>query len=185
MSGLAQVLWVPGPLPSLNELLAGRAGGAGNSYARTKKKWTNDIALLAKAARLRPMTSARIRFVWHEKHRRRNPDNFSSGGRKLVLDALVMAGVLANDGWDEVAGFIDQWMVSSNAGVMVILEPCMVANRAVGGWSSGLVQGGSVVTRGDPGRKEVHPAKQGAPGSDEVSGPIHGGRGGQEGDGLD
>jgi hypothetical protein len=146
-----QVLWVPGPLPSLNQLLAGRSGGAHNPYAAIKKKWTADIAILAKAAKLRPMTAARLRFVWHEKHKRRNPDNFVAGGRKLVLDGLVTAGVLPNDGWAEIVGFVDLWLVSATPGVMVYLHPHDPSTEVVDKGLPGGSGGGGVFLRGNAG----------------------------------
>lgn len=127
MTGLAQVLFVPGPLHGQNEMLNAHGfggGGAGNGYAKAKKKWTDDIALLAKVNRLRPVPRVHLRFIWREKHRRRNPDNVAAG-KKLVIDGLVKAGILANDGWDEIASFTDEWHVGSPAGVTVVIEPAL------------------------------------------------------------
>lgn len=128
-----QVLWIPGQLPSLNDLLYAHGtggGGSGNSYARLKRKWTDDIALLARVGRLMPVECVRLRFTWREKDRRRDPDNVAGGGRKLILDGLVRAKVLKNDGWDEVAGFSDIWEIAAKPGVLVLLET-VVTNRGV------------------------------------------------------
>jgi hypothetical protein len=125
---VSQAFFVPGPLPGQNEMLNAHGqggGGAGNGYAQAKKKWTNDIALLAKVHKIRPVERAHLRFVWHEKHRRRNPDNIAAG-KKLVIDGLVKAGVLRNDGWDEVASFTDEWHVASPAGVTVFIESAVI-----------------------------------------------------------
>lgn len=46
-------------------------------------------------------------FTWYEKDKRRDHDNVSSFGRKVIQDALVECGTLADDGWDNVTGFID------------------------------------------------------------------------------
>ncbi len=45
------------------------------------------------------------------KNRRRDLDNISSFGRKVVQDALVSAGVLKDDGWKHVVGFSDRFDV--------------------------------------------------------------------------
>lgn len=144
MSTLAQVLFIPGPLPGMNEMLNAHGtggGGKGNGYARAKKKWTNDIALLAKVHKLRPMERVRLRFVWHEKHRQRNPDNIAAG-KKLVIDGLVVAKVLRNDGWDQIAGFVDDWRVGSPPGVLVIIEPVFVdSNVDRGGFARERAKG--------------------------------------------
>jgi hypothetical protein len=123
------VLWIPGPLPSLNELIAAAKGkgGRGYDYARLKRGWTDSIALLARAARLPRMERVFIRFTWRERDKRRNPDNVAAGGRKMVLDGLVTAGVLGNDGWGEVAGWSDAFEVSQGPGVLVTFEPVSAA----------------------------------------------------------
>ena len=109
----------------MNEMLDahGYGGGqAGNAYAKAKKKWTNDIALLAKVAKIQPVGRAHFRFIWHERNRQRNPDNISAG-KKMILDGLVTARVLVNDGWQQIAGWIDEFCVSRTPGVMVWIEP--------------------------------------------------------------
>lgn len=133
MTGLAQVFFVPGPLPGQNEMLTAHGyggGGAGNSYAKAKKKWTDDIALLARVHKIRPVPRAHLRFIWHERHRRRNPDNIAAG-KKLVIDGLVRAGVLKNDGWEEIVSFSDEWQVASPPGVTVVIEPAFADSRNV------------------------------------------------------
>jgi hypothetical protein len=110
------VLWVPGPLPGLNELIAAAkgAGGTGRAYSRLKRQWTETVWALAKEARIdkpgpfeRPVL---ITFEWVEKDRRRDPDNVAAGGRKLILDGLVEAGVLAGDGWRHIRAWNDRWV---------------------------------------------------------------------------
>lgn len=64
-----------------------------------------------------------ITFVWYEPNKRRDPDNISSFGRKIILDALVAAGVLQNDGWKQIAGFRDVFNVDkARPRVVVIME---------------------------------------------------------------
>lgn len=107
-------LWVPGPLPGLNELIAAAKSGRGrgNAYSRLKAEWTNVIVIHAKAARV-PAFSRRVfvTFEWVEKTRKRDPDNIAAGGRKLVLDALVKAGVLQGDGWKYLATWTDRFVL--------------------------------------------------------------------------
>jgi hypothetical protein len=125
---VTQELWIPGQLPSLNVMLADRAARAGNRYAKLKAKWTDDIALLARVAKLKPVARARFRFTWHERNRQRNPDNIVAA-RKLVLDGLVKARIMANDGWDQVAGFTDAWSVAGQPGVRVTIDEHVTAFR--------------------------------------------------------
>jgi hypothetical protein len=122
-------LWIPGPLPGLNELLdaAKGAGGRGMRYAKLKRGWTEAVWALANVARLRRFDGPVVlRFEWVERDRRRDPDNVAAGGRKLVLDGLVKAGVLAGDGWASVAGWSDAFSVEKRrAGVSVTISPAL------------------------------------------------------------
>lgn len=54
-----------------------------------------------------------IEFVWHEKTRRRDPDNIFSA-KKFLLDAMQTAGILEGDGQRHITGFTD-WLVQDKA----------------------------------------------------------------------
>ncbi|HET7037175.1 MAG TPA: hypothetical protein VFI42_15930 [Thermomicrobiaceae bacterium] len=118
-------LWIAGPMPGLNELIAAAkgSGGRGAGYARLKRAWTDTVWALAKSARLptfaRPVT---MHFQWCELHQRRDPDNIAAGGRKLVNDGLVKAGVLQGDGWRWITSWSDAWTVDARRpGVLVTI----------------------------------------------------------------
>lgn len=121
-------LWIPGPLPGLNELLAaaGGSGGRRAGYARIKRQWTETVWALARNAGIhRPgpfESQVEIDFEWMERDRRRDPDNVAAGGRKLALDGLVKAGVLMGDGWKHVHGWTDKFFVGSVPGVNVTIR---------------------------------------------------------------
>ena len=51
-----------------------------------------------------------LSFRWFEPNRKRDLDNIAFA-KKFVLDALVKEGVLANDGWEWVKGFTDEFFV--------------------------------------------------------------------------
>ncbi len=53
----------------------------------------------------------RMHYTWYEPNRRRDLDNVSSYGRKIIQDALVEVGVLKDDGWKQVTGFTDEFFV--------------------------------------------------------------------------
>jgi len=112
--------WIPGPLPGLNEMIAAAKSGrgAGNAYSRQKRVWTETCGLLAKASKVPPATRVQISFEWIESNQRRDPDNIAAA-RKFVLDGLVQAGLLPNDGWGEIAGFSDSFRVGAQPGVRV------------------------------------------------------------------
>ncbi len=48
-------------------------------------------------------------YHWHEPNQKRDKDNISSFGRKVIQDALVRAKVLHNDGWKDIVGFEDRF----------------------------------------------------------------------------
>jgi len=119
-------LWVPGPLPGLNELIAAAKGarGRGILYAALKRTWTDTVWAQAKSQRVHPFPGrVVIEFRWFERDRRRDPDNVAAGGRKLVLDGLVKAGVLKGDGWRFVQSWTDRFDVAADRpGVAVTLH---------------------------------------------------------------
>lgn len=102
------MLWVPGPLPSLNQLLDERARsfrrGATlwNGYSDLKRVWEERILLQARAQGFKPLRSGDFCYTFHEADRRRDPSNVSSGALKLIEDALVKGQLLINDGWASV-----------------------------------------------------------------------------------
>ena len=51
-----------------------------------------------------------IEYLWVEKDKRRDKDNIAFA-QKFVQDALVMAGILKNDGWNEIKGFTHDFAV--------------------------------------------------------------------------
>jgi hypothetical protein len=122
-------LFIPGPLPGLNELLAAAKSGhgRGNAYSRLKADWGQTVWAHAKAAKLRHFDGpASLLFVWREKNKRRDIDNVAGGGTKLVLDGLVKAGVLDGDGWRDVYSIEHRFQVDAKKpGVLVILGPAM------------------------------------------------------------
>ncbi len=119
---MTQRLWIPGPLPGMNEIIAAaKSGGKGRVYAAMKASHTSAVTLFARKARLKPIDFAVFGFDWHEPTRRRDPDNLMAGA-KFILDGLVKAGVIPNDGWDNVGGLVHCWTLSKNRGVHVTIE---------------------------------------------------------------
>ncbi len=106
-------------MPGLNELLAGsrNAKGSWNAYNQLKAKWMGQIRLQARSEK--PVGPAFFTFLFVEPDRRRDPDNLTSAGIKLIFDSLVEAEVLAGDGWAHVLGFTSYWQTGDSPGCLV------------------------------------------------------------------
>jgi len=86
---------IPGRLPGLNEIIAA-AKSHYAKYSTEKKERTEEVAWLAKQARLPKFEKACLVITWFEPDRRRDPDNIMAG-QKFILDGLVQAGTITND----------------------------------------------------------------------------------------
>jgi hypothetical protein len=115
--------FIPGPLPGLNEIIAAAkgCGGRGRAYSAMKATWTQTCALHALSSGLRRVDRVRLAFRWVERDRKRNPDNIAAA-HKFILDGLVTAKILDNDGWSQVAGWSDTFEVGKRPGVEVTVE---------------------------------------------------------------
>ena len=102
----------PGKLPSLNEFISAcnknpKAGGRMKWEDQNKVEWF--IRSQLRGVRIKkPVT---MLYSWYEPNRKRDLDNVSSYGRKVIQDALVHCGVLHNDGWKQILGFSDRFYV--------------------------------------------------------------------------
>ena len=117
-------LFVPGPLPGMNDIIAAAKGarGTGRVYSALKKRWNELVAALARAHQAPGFAGpVMIRFQWQEARRNRDPDNVAAA-KKFVLDGLVAAGVLEGDGWRHVAGFTDSWAIGRPGVEVTITE---------------------------------------------------------------
>lgn len=109
-----QALVIDGALPGLNEYISEERT---NRYrgAAVKKQWTDVVAAAAKKC-MTPIPEdcfpVTFQFQWYERNRKRDKDNVSAFGRKVILDGLVQAGILPNDNWNYVDGFQDEFYVN-------------------------------------------------------------------------
>lgn len=106
-------LVIPGRLPGLNEYIAAERT---NRYrAAAMKRDAERLVLLHTKKCLRKWRQTGrpvlMRYTWYEKDRRRDMDNISAYGRKVIQDALVKGGYLKGDGWQHVIGFTDSFAV--------------------------------------------------------------------------
>lgn len=108
-------LVIQGRFPGLNEYIDAERS---NRYkaAKLKSECENTVILAARSQLrgFRPKNAVRMDYTWVEKDRRRDKDNISSFGRKVIQDGLVKAKVLRNDGWNEIASYSDHFAVDKS-----------------------------------------------------------------------
>lgn len=122
------LLWVPGPLPGLNEIidacLSGKSittkGGKRfktNPWSPKKAKWGKTIGDLAHEQEFR-IDGTCWTYLCIEEERRRDKSNVLSGAMKVIEDALQDCKLLKNDGWKQVRDIVPYFAVGS-PGVLV------------------------------------------------------------------
>lgn len=89
---------IPGKLPTMNEIIAKSKQHYG-SYSKMKKISTQLVIDSAKG--LPVIGKADFVITWYCKNKRIDPDNLAAGV-KFLLDGLVDAGIMENDGWANV-----------------------------------------------------------------------------------
>lgn len=112
---MRHILIIHGRLENLNDYITACRS---NPHQGAKMKARNEQKVLAEIyeqlGRLRIRKPVRMIYRWYEKNRRRDLDNVSSFGRKVIQDALVQAHVLQNDGWKEIIGFSDEFYIDAH-----------------------------------------------------------------------
>lgn len=105
-------LIIPGRLPGLNDMTDAARRNRYES-AKMKKEYTELVAWCAKRARLPRFDRVDVTFTWLEPNRKRDKDNIMAG-QKFVLDGLVVAGVLTNDGWKQIGDVTHRFRVDKH-----------------------------------------------------------------------
>ena len=107
-------LTIPGRLPGLNDYIDATRQNRAKS-ARIKDETQQQIMwhIRSQMRGVKIEHPVHISFTWFEPDRRRDRDNISSFGRKVIQDALVAGGVLYDDGWDYVVSYSDDFAVDA------------------------------------------------------------------------
>ena len=105
-------LTIWGTLPGLNEFIDANRRNY-HAGAKLKKEAQFLVVLSARKCLKRWKATGPVwmTYRWYEPNRKRDKDNICAGGRKIIQDALVEAGVLKGDGWGEIAGFTDEFYI--------------------------------------------------------------------------
>lgn len=107
---------IKGKLPSLNEYIEAERT---NRHIAAKIKRETDQLICWQIKQMKPIKSKiRIRFIWHEETKRRDPDNVAFA-KKFILDAMQKTGKLKNDNPAWIAGFTDDFVYGNGQGVLL------------------------------------------------------------------
>ena len=105
-------LIISGRLDGLNKFIS--ANRSNSCAGNNMKKRNERVVKRAIESCLRGVkieNPVHMEYIWYERDMRRDLDNISSFGRKVIQDALVNAAVLKGDGWKYVVGFSDRFEV--------------------------------------------------------------------------
>ncbi len=123
--GTEQTFEIPGKLPGLNDFIEANRKNP-RAGARLKREYQESVMWAAKAARIKKFSApVHVHITYIEPNMRRDKDNISSGGRKIVLDALVKLGIIENDNWrwignKEDSGQSDSFKVNKNSPRVIV-----------------------------------------------------------------
>ena len=110
-------MFIEGKFTSLNEYIKAERT---NRYAGAKiKKTMTELAYLQCLNKPKFETPTTIRFIWHVKNKRVDPDN-TAFAKKFCLDGMVKAQIIPDDTFKHIKGFVDEFIVSDKEGVEVV-----------------------------------------------------------------
>ena len=115
-------LVIPGKLPNLNEFINAAKENI-YSYSNLKKKYQNTVSWYIKKQNIPFFKQVVVKITYYRPNRMEDIDNISSGGKKVIMDALVEMGTIKDDCWSVVRGFEESFEVDSdNPRTEVILK---------------------------------------------------------------
>lgn len=126
---MTQILRITFKMPNLNDWVGAMNT---NRYKGGKMKKDNErlVWLTIKSQKLkRVQNPVHISYEWHEANKRRDKDNVSAFGRKVINDALQTAGVLPNDNNVWVQGITETWVYGKDYGCIVTITEIERSNN--------------------------------------------------------
>ncbi len=136
MPSVKQYLWIPGPIPGLNQIIDaahtvyGHGKSRSSEYRKMKRAWGERVEAYARNQRFQPVESGSFSYLCIEKARTRDPSNVAGGAMKLIEDGLQDAELLANDGWKNILALELHWATGDTPGVVLGVTPCTAASVA-------------------------------------------------------
>lgn len=99
-------LVIQGELPDLNTIInkAKIKARKYQAYSQLKEKYTDLVAWSAIEQKVKKYKKIDLDIMFYCKNKRKDKDNIIAG-TKFILDGLVKAGIIKNDGWKEIGNF--------------------------------------------------------------------------------
>lgn len=108
-----QSFTIPGTLPALNAMI-GSAKAHWSVYRRERQGAVRKVRLFIRQARLKPVPPGmrvEIHTTFYAPNKRTDPSNLSAGLHKVAEDCLQAEGILINDGYNQIAGYVERFEV--------------------------------------------------------------------------
>ena len=102
---MEQKLIIKGGLAATNEII-NKNRTHYHAGAKQKKHNTNIVYYECLAQKLKPFTKQiDLNVIFYCKNKRKDKDNILGGAIKFILDGMIKAGIIVNDGWKEIGKF--------------------------------------------------------------------------------
>lgn len=102
-------------LPGLNDYLS-ECRKNPKAGARMKSDYQKiiDYAIRRQLGRIKIDKRIHISYTYYEADGRRDMDNIAGTAHKFIQDSLIECGVISDDGWKNISGFTDKFLVDKN-----------------------------------------------------------------------
>lgn len=111
-----ETLIIKGDLPTMNEIVdaAKKETFKYRPYAEMKRAYT-DLVAWTTLSQLKGVKFERVdlKITWFCKNKKKDPDNIMAG-QKFIIDGLVSAGLIPNDGWKNINSITHCFEIDSN-----------------------------------------------------------------------
>ena len=87
-------------------------------YENMKKLWIGKIVKVIKEANITPVDKCHLELIWAETSKRRDPDNIAAF-IKFILDGMQAAEIITNDGWNQILGWDNNFIIEDKRSVTV------------------------------------------------------------------
>ena len=119
-------LIIQGTLAGMNEFInAERTHRLKGAKMKKSAETIVRCAIRQQLSGIKPKTPVWFDYCFIEPNRRRDKDNISAFARKVIQDSFVKEGIIENDGWKHIEGYMDTFDVDpENPRIEVtLLEP--------------------------------------------------------------